>query len=101
MGQTVDELVDVMLRVEAQAMHARVEFDMYRPPRDTLLTGSTDEGVQQSERVYLGFEIIVEHGLEGSHLRVHDHDIGRDACLAEGDALICHGHGEIVDAMVL
>ena len=101
MLQTVDYLVDIVDGVEAKTVHARVEFDVNRPACDTLLTGCLDEGIHQTEGVDFGFQIIVEHGLKGRHLGVHNHDIGGDASLAKGDTLVGHGHGKIVHTVVL
>ena len=101
MLQTADELVGVALGVEAQPVHAGVELDVDGPPGDALLLGSLDEGVHQSKRVDLGFQVVVEHGLEGSHLGVHDHDVLRDSMAAQDDTLVGHGHGEIVHAVGL
>ena len=49
MMQAVDQFVDVVLRVEAQSVHAGIEFDMYRPAGDTLLAGCPDQCIQQTE----------------------------------------------------
>ena len=101
MLQTVDKFVYILHRVEAQTVHARIELDMYGPARDTFLTSGLDECVHQTEGIDLGLQVVVEHGLEGRHLRVHDHDIGGDACLTERNTLVGHGHGEIIDTLVL
>ena len=101
MLQTVDELKDIIHGVEAQTMHTRVELDMYGPTRDTLLTGSLDQRIHQTEGIHLRLQVVVEHRLEGRHLRVHDHDIGGDASLTERDTLVGHSHGEIIDTLIL
>ena len=74
---------------------------MNRPAGDTLLARCLDEGIQQAEGIDLGLQVVVEHGLEGGHLGIHDHDIGGDASLAERDALIGHSHSEVIDTMIL
>ena len=101
MLQPVDELVDVLLRVEAKAVHARVELYVYGPARYALFLGRFHESVEQAERVDLRLKVVVEHRLERRHLRVHYHDIRRDAVATQRGTLIGHGHGEIVNAMVL
>ena len=99
--ETTDNLVDILLWVKAQAMHTCIELDMHRPTRNSLLFSSMDEGIHQAERVDLRLQVVVEHGLEGRHLRIHNHDVLRDAMMAKGDALVSNSNSEIVDAMVL
>ena len=101
MLQTVDNLIHIVDGIKAQAVHACIELYMYGPACDTLLTGCLDESIHQTERVDLRLEIVVEHGLEGGHLWIHDHDVGGDAGFAEGDALIGNCHSEIVDTVIL
>ena len=74
---------------------------MNRPARDTFLTSCLDEGIQQTEGVNFGLKIVVEHGLESRHLRIHNHNVGGDASLAKGDALVGHCHSKIVDTVIL
>ena len=101
MAEPADQLVDVILGVESQPVHAGVELDMHWPSCDALLACRPYECVHQSEGVDLRLQVVVEHGLEGRHLGVHHHDVGGDAGLAEGDALVGHRHGEIVHALIL
>ena len=101
MPQTINHLIDITHGIEAQTMHAGVELDMYGPAGDTLLTGCLDKCVHQTERIDLRLEIVVEHGLEGGHLGIHDHDVGGDAGLTERHTLVGHSHGEIVYTMIL
>ena len=101
MLQAVNQLEHILFRIEAQAMHTRIQLDMHWPTRDTLLTCRLDECIQQTEGIDLWFQIVVEHRLESRHLRVHHHDIGGDACLTERHALIGHCHSQIIDALIL
>ena len=87
--------------VEAQTVHARIEFDVDGPAGDAFLAGCFDEGIHQTEGVDFGLEVVVEHRLERRHLGIHDHYIGGDAGLAERDPLIGHGHGKVVYAVIL
>ena len=87
--------------IKSQTMHASIKLDMHGPAGDTFLARCLDEGVEQTETVDLGLEVVVEHGLKGGHLGIHDHDIGGDAGLAEGDTLVGHRHSEIVDMVIL
>ena len=82
-------------------MHTRIEFNMYRPSRNTLLFSSMNKGIHQSERVNLRLQVIVEHRLEGRHLRIHNHNVLRDAVTSQGDALVSHSHSQIVNTMLL
>ena len=77
--ESADELVHILLWIEAQTMHTSIELDVYGEARDTLFLGCLHEGVEQTETVDFGFEVVVEHGLEGGHLGVHHHDVRRDA----------------------
>ena len=101
MLQAVDEPVHVLAGIEAQSVHASVELDVYGIVGDALLLGCLDEGLEQTERIDLGLEVVVEHGLEGGHLGVHHHDVGGDAVLAQGDTLVGDSHSQIVYAVVL
>ena len=82
-------------------MHSGIEFDMYRPSCDTLLTRCPYESIEKTEGIDLWLKVIVEHGLEGGHLRIHNHDIGCDASLTERNALIGNSYSEIVNTMIL
>ena len=82
-------------------MHACIELDMDGPTSDTFLARCLDEGIHETEGIDLGLEIVVEHGLEGGHLRIHDHDVGSDACLAQGDTLVGYGHSKVIDTLIL
>ena len=82
-------------------MHACIEFDMYRPSSDTLLARCPYESIEKTEGIDLWFKVIVEHRLEGSHLRIHNHDIGGDASLTKRYSLIGNSHSEIVNTMIL
>ena len=53
------------------------------------------------EAVDLRLQVVVEHRLEGRHLRVHDEDVGGDARLAQLRAFVGHGHGQIIHAVLL
>ena len=66
---------------------------MYGVSGDALLFGGFHKGVEQAEGVNFGLQIVVEHRLEGCHLRIHDHDVARDAIAAQRNALVGHGHG--------
>ena len=101
MPQAVDEFGHIVLGIEAQPMHTRVELDMYGPAGDALLARGTNEGIHQSERIYLGLQIVVEECLKRCHLGVHHHDISRNTSLTQGHTLISHGHCQIVHAVVL
>ena len=82
-------------------MHSGIEFDMYRPSCYSLLTRCPYESIEKTERINLWLKVIVEHGLEGGHLRIHNHDIGRDASLTKRHSLISNSHSEIVNTMIL
>ena len=101
MCKAIDKFVHILLRVEAQAMHTCIEFDVCRPTGDTLLACCLDECIEQSEAVYLGLKIIVEHSLKRSHLWVHYHNVGSDASLTQRYTLIGHSHSQIVHTMIL
>ena len=101
MLQTMNQRIHILLWVEAQTMHARIQFDVYWPTRNTLFLGSLDKCIHQSEGIYLRFQVIIEHGLEGSHLRIHNHDVLRNAIATQSDTLVSHSHSQIVHTMVL
>ena len=87
--------------IEAQAMHARVELDMDGPACDALFACGFDERIEQTETIHFRLQAVVEHGLEGRHLGIHNHDVGGDARLAKRHTLVGHSHSQVVHAMVL
>ena len=101
MLQSLDNLINVALWVEAQTMHTSVELDVHWPARDTLLLRSMYQRIHQSEGVHLWFQVVVEHGIEGRHLGVHNHDVLCDAVTTQGDTLVGNCHSQIVNTMVL
>ena len=101
MFQPFDEFVHVVLGVKAQAVHACVYLYVYRIARYALLLSGFDESVHESETIHLRLQFVVEHGLEGRHLRVHYDDVARYAVLAQRDALVGHSHGEVVNPVLL
>ena len=101
MFQSAYQLLHIVLGIEAQAVHAGIQLDMHRETSDSLLLGSLDKGVEQTERVNLGLKIIIEHGLEGGHLWIHDHDIAGDTVLAKRHTFIGNSHGKIVHTVIL
>ena len=96
-----NQLVHVLQRIESKPTHARIEFDVDGIARDALAAGSLDKGVEETEGIDLGLQVVVEHRLEGGHLGVHHHDVARDAIAAQRHALVGHGHGQVIDAVVL
>ena len=101
MFQSVNKFVHVFLGVEAEAVHTSVELDMYGIARDAFFLRSLDQSIEQAEGVYFRLQIIVEHRLEGTHLRVHDHDVAGDTIATEHGTLVSDGHGKVVDTMIL
>ena len=75
MLQTVYQLLHVVLGVEAQPVHAGVELYVYGESCHALTLCCLDKSIEQTERVDLRLKVIVEHCLEGRHLRVHNHDV--------------------------
>ena len=59
-----------------------------------------DERIEQTERVNLRLQVVIEHGLEGGHLRIHDHDVAGDTVLAQRNTLIGYSHSQIVYTMI-
>jgi len=82
-------------------VHARVKLYVHRISRYALLSGSVNKRIEQAEAVHLRLEVVVEHGLERRHLRVHNHDVRRYSSLAQRNTLVGNSHGKIVGAMVL
>ena len=96
-----NQLVHVFQRIESKPTHARIELDVDGIARDALAAGGLDKGVEETEGIDLGLQVVVEHRLEGGHLGVHHHDVARDAIAAQRHALVGHGHGQVIDAVVL
>ncbi len=101
MLQSVDDFIQVFFRVKAQTVHTCIQFDVYRIARDTFLLCSMYQCIHQTEIIHFRFQVILKHGLEGSHLRIHNHDITGDAVLTQGHTLVSHSHSQIVHAMIL
>ena len=86
--QTLDELGHVGGGVEAQAVHPRVELDVDGEIGDAVFLSSVDECFEDVEREDFRLQTVVEKHLEGRHLGVHNHDVGRDASLAQVSTLV-------------
>ena len=99
--QLADEFLHIVLRVEAHAVHAGIQLDMDRETGYSLFLSCLDERIEQTERVNLRLQVVIEHGLEGGHLRIHNHDVAGDAVLAQRNALIGYSHSQIVYTMIL
>ena len=82
-------------------MHTCVEFNVYWPTCNTLFTSGFNQCIEQSEAVNLGLKIVVEHGLKGCHLWVHNHDVGSYSSLTQSNALISHSYSQIIYTMIL
>ena len=82
-------------------MHTRIELNMNREARDTLLLCSLHECIHESEAIHLWLKVVVEERLEGSHLWVHNHDIACDTVLTERHTLVGNSHSEVVNTMIL
>ena len=96
-----NQLVHVLQRIESKATHARIELNVDGIARDALAASGLDKGVEETEGIDLGLQVVVEHRLEGGHLGVHHHDVARDAIAAQRHALVGHGHSQVIDAVVL
>ena len=75
MFQTVYQLRHVLQRIEAKTVHARVQLDMYGEVAYAVLLRLTHKGVKQAEGIDLRLQVVIKHGLERRHLRVHNHDV--------------------------
>ena len=102
-NQLINLILLTLLRtdIESQSVHTRIQFDMYRPSGNTLLTCCLDQRIQQSEGIHLRFQVIIEHRLESGHLRIHHHDATGDARFPQGYTLISHSHSQIIHMMIL
>lgn len=93
--QTGYQARHVVERVEAHAVHAGVQFYVYGHVRDARVLGCSDEGIEQTEAVDLGLEVILKHGIEARHLGIHHHDVFRYAVGPEQSTLVGHRHGQV------
>ena len=99
--QSLYELIHILFRVESQAVHSGVDLQVHGIIVDALFPGRGHQSVEQPETIHLGLQFVIEDGLERRHLRIHHHDIARDAILSQGDALVGHRHRQVVHLMVL
>ncbi|EJX07730.1 hypothetical protein EVA_04160 [gut metagenome] len=101
MVETVDEHRQVGLRIETEAVHTRVEFDVYGETLYAFFLSGTDQRLQQSETVDLRFEVVFKQSIESRNLRIHDQNARRDPRTTQFRPFVGHRHSEIVDATVL
>ena len=101
MLQSCYQFFHIIFRIKAQTVHTCIQLDMYRKTSNTLFFSSLDQRIQNTERINLRFQIIVEHGLEGCHLRIHNHDIARNTILAKRNTFIGYCYGKIIHTMIL
>ena len=90
----------VLHGVEAQAVHASVQFYVYGHAGDASTLGSMDESIEEAETVHLGLQVVLEEGVETGHLGVHDHDVLRYAVGTEQGTLVGHRHGQIAHLLL-
>ena len=96
-----DKLRHILQRVEAQTVHARVELDVDGEIGDAVALRRIDEGVEQTEGIDLGLELIPEERVETRHLGIHHHDARSDARTAQRGTLVGDGNGQIGNALIL
>ncbi len=99
--QSAYQLVHIFFRIEAKAVHAGIELNVYRIIRYSFTLCGLDKSVEQTETIHLRLEVVVEHRLECRHLRIHDHDVACYSVFTQRYALIGNSHCEIVYTMVL
>ena len=75
MFQAVYQLRHVLQRIKAETVHTRVQLDVYGEVAYTVLLRLTHKGVKQAEGIDLRLQVVIKHGLERRHLRVHNHDV--------------------------
>ena len=75
MFQTVYQLRHILQRVKAETVHASIQLDVYREVAYAVLLRLTHKGVKQAEGIDLRLQVVIKHGLERRHLRVHNHDV--------------------------
>ena len=90
-----------ILRSKPQAVHTGIQLYVDGEVCDTFLFRFFNQSVQQMEAIYFGLQLVIEHGLESSHLRIHDNDVRSDARFAEFGAFVGNRHGKIIDMMFL
>ena len=77
-------------RLEAQAVHAGIYFDMNRIGSDAPTLRLSNQRIQQTEAIHLRLQMVLEEHIETAKLRVH-HDNGNgDALLTQVCPLISH-----------
>ena len=101
MLQLANQLLHIILWVETETVHTCIQLDVNREAGDTLLLCCLNQGIEDAERINLWLQVVIKHGLEGSHLWVHNHNVAGDTTLAKGDALIGNSHSQVIDTMVL
>ena len=60
MFQSVNQLIHILLWVKAQSVHTRIELNMNREARDTLLLCCLYECIHESETIHLWLKVVVE-----------------------------------------
>ncbi len=86
---------------EAQTVHARIEFDMYRIVVSAVTLHAAHEIGQRTETVNLGFERVGHHLVEAPRIGVKHHYGHRYTLLAQDYAFVGERHGQIVDPQAL
>ena len=74
---------------------------MYGETCYTLALGSFYQRAEQSERIHLRLQIIVEQRLKRRHFGVHNHNVRRDTIFAQRHTLVGYRHRQIVGTVVL
>ena len=90
--ESLDEMRHVVGR-KPQTAHARINLDVYWVVDISFVFAGMYHGIEQTEAIDLGFQMVVEEGLEGCHLGVHYQYVGRDSRLAQLFAFVGHSYG--------
>jgi len=90
-----------LLRQEAQAMHAAIDLQMNRVAGNASPFGLFDIGLQDTEVIDFGLQVVRKEFLKAVHLWVEDHHRQGDAFLSEMNTLLCHRNGQVIAAMIL
>ena len=93
--------VRVLCGRQAQAVHARVEFQMHRPPFDAMGLGPLSSHSNVRQRDELRLQFVTVHRSECGRIGVQHEDSGLDSRLPQCHTLVGVRHGQPVHTLGL
>ena len=85
-----------LFAIEAQAVHAGINLDMYRHILQTFLFRRRYNLLKRGKRIDVRLKVILQDKIHGSYLGVHDNDRQSYTCAAQFNTFVGNGNCEVI-----